>query len=256
MPKIKVKESDVYYAQAGQGQLAVLFSHGAGADHTLWGEQLQILQKEFTVAAIDLNGHGQSPRRAGEGLFSYAQDARAVIAALGLPTVLIGHSMGGALALTVALDPPENLVGLVLVGTGAKLRVHPQILALCQSDFERALELVVTWAFASSALSELRERSRAQMRRNGPETLLRDFASCDSFDLLNRLCEIKLPTLVVCGAQDSLTPVKYSEYLQKSIAGAQLRLIEHAGHMVMLEQPEAFNQAIEEFCIPLRASLE
>ncbi len=255
MPQIQLDGAEIYYAQAGQGHPALLFIHGAGADHTLWGEQISTLSKEFTVVALDLSGHGQSPAR-NYGISLYAQEARAVCAALRVPTVLVGHSMGGAVAMTIALDPPKNLTGLVLVGTGAKLRVHPQILELCQSDFARACDLIVTWAFALHAPSALRSRSRAQLERNGAETLWRDFASCNSFDVMDRLSELRLPTLIVCGTEDQLTPLKYSEYLQAHIAGAQLRTIEDAGHMVMLEQPAALNQVLRDFCISLRGSLQ
>ncbi|MCS6903620.1 MAG: alpha/beta hydrolase [Candidatus Bipolaricaulota bacterium] len=257
MPTLNVHGSAIYYAQAGEGVPALVFVHGAGADHTLWGDQIKALSHEFTVAAIDLNGHGRSPRRAAEaGIPSYVEDVRSLCEALKRPTVLVGHSMGGAVALTLALAPPKNLLALALVGTGAKLKVHPQILDLCRNDFAGALDLIATWAFAPQASEELRQRSKAQMERNGAETLLRDFSSCNEFDVLARLHEIQLPTLVLCGREDQLTPPKYSEFLQKNIANARLVLIEHAGHMVMLEQPQALTEALRAFCIELRSSLQ
>ncbi len=249
-------QSGIYYARSGQGHPALLFVHGAGADHTLWGDQIKTLSQEFTVAALDLNGHGRSSRRTDAGIPSYVEDVRVLCEALEIPTILVGHSMGGAVALTLALDPPKNLRALALVGTGAKLRVHPQILELCRSDFAGALDLIVTWAFAAQASPKLREQSRAQMERNGAEMLLRDFSSCNNFDILAHLHEIQFPTLILCGRDDQLTPPKYSEFLQKNISQAQLSLIENAGHMLMLEQPQALQQALRDFCISLRGSLE
>ncbi len=251
MPTITVCQTELYFAQAGQGQPALLFVHGAGGDHTLWGQQLRDLSKKFSVAALDLNGHGRSPARAGDGIQTYAQDVLAVLEAIAVPTVVVGHSMGGAVAITVALQHPRNLVGLGLVGTGAKLKVHPQILELCQTDFERAVELVVAWAFAEDVDPALKDRARDAMRRNGQGALYRDFLSCSTFDVMSRLSEISLPTIVICGREDKLTPVKYSEYLQNNIPTAQLCVIERAGHMVMLEQPEAVTNALKEFCTGL-----
>jgi pimeloyl-ACP methyl ester carboxylesterase len=251
VPTVRVQQTELYYAQAGQGQPALLFVHGAGGDHTIWGEQLRELAPNFSVAALDLNGHGRSPAREGEGFQTYTEDVLAVLEALAMPTVVVGHSMGGAIALMVALQRPKNLVGLGLVGTGAKLRVHPQILELCQTDFERAIDFIVQWAFAEQSPPELRERACAQMRRNGAQALLRDFSSCNTFDVMARLSEIALPTLILCGRDDKLTPVKYSEYLQQNIPTAQLKIIEGAGHMVMLEQPKAVTQALREFCARL-----
>ncbi|MCS6937108.1 MAG: alpha/beta hydrolase [Candidatus Bipolaricaulota bacterium] len=256
MPTLNVQGSTIYYARAGEGVPALVFVHGAGADHTLWGDQLKTLSGEFTVAAIDLNGHGRSPRRADVGIPSYVEDVRALCEALGLPIVLVGHSMGGAVALTLALAPPTNLKALALVGTGAKLKVHPHLLDRCRNDFAGALDLIATWAFAPQAPEELRQRSKTQMERNGAETLLRDFSSCNEFDVLGRLHEIRLPTLVLCGRDDQLTPPKYSEFLQKNIPHARLVLIERAGHMPMLEQPQALAEALRAFCIELRSSLE
>jgi pimeloyl-ACP methyl ester carboxylesterase len=251
VPTVRVQQTELYYAQAGQGQPVLLFVHGAGGDHTIWGEQLRELAPNFSVAALDLNGHGRSPAREGEGFQTYTEDVLAVLEALAMPTVVVGHSMGGAIALMVALQRPKNLVGLGLVGTGAKLRVHPQILELCQTDFERAIGFIVQWAFAEQSPPELRERACAQMRRTGADALLRDFSSCNTFDVMARLSEIALPTLILCGRDDKLTPVKYSEYLQQNIPTAQLKIIEGAGHMVMLEQPKAVTQALREFCARL-----
>lgn len=251
MPTVKVHQTELYFAQAGQGKPALLFVHGAGGDHTLWGQQLRELSKNFSVAALDLNGHGRSPARAGDGLTLYVEDVLAVLEALALPTVVIGHSMGGAIALTAALQRLRNLRGLGLVGTGARLKVHPQILELCQTNFEEAIELVVSWAFAEGASAELVQKAREQMRRNGPAALYRDFLSCSTFDVMSRLSEIPVPTIVICGREDKLTPLKYSEYLQKNIPNAQLHVIERAGHMVMLEQPEVVTTALKEFCMSL-----
>ncbi len=251
MPTIRIHQTGLYFAQAGQGQPALLFVHGAGGDYTLWDQQVSELKKDFSVAAIDLNGHGRSPSREGDGLQTYVEDVRAALAALSRPTVLVGHSLGGAIALTTALQQPKNLIGLGLVGTGAKLKVHPQILELCQTDFERAVELVVSWAFAEQADPALQDKAREQMRRNGHKALYRDFASCSTFDVMSRLGEITVPTLVICGREDKLTPVKYSEYLQQNIPNARLKIIERAGHMVMLETPEAVTNALREFCAHL-----
>ncbi len=251
MPTVRVDDADVYYARAGEGP-PLLFVHGSGGDHTLWGHQLSALRDEFTVAALDLNGHGRSPRREGpDALQLYTQDALSVLDALtqgtGEGVVLLGHSLGGAVALTVALQQPPNLRALGLIGTGAKLKVHPDILRLIDEDFEGAVDFILGWAFAPNPPSELYERAKGQMLRNGQDALRRDFHACNAFDVMDRLGEIAVPTLVTVGREDRLTPVKYSEYLQQHIPEAILEVIEGAGHMVMLEKPEALNDVIRRF---------
>jgi pimeloyl-ACP methyl ester carboxylesterase len=249
VPIVSVSGSEVYYAKAGEGP-PLLFVHGSGGDHTIWGHQLDALRSEFTVAALDLNGHGRSPWREGDALALYVEDALSVLNALAEahgPVTLLGHSLGGAVALAAALTKPRGLRALGLIGTGAKLRVHPDILRAIDEDFERAVEQILQWAFAPEPDPELYGRAKEQMLRNGQAALRRDFRACDAFDVRDRLGEIGVPTLVVVGREDRLTPVKYSEYLRDRISGAILEVIEGAGHMVMVERPEALNGAIRRF---------
>jgi len=256
MPTVKVNNSEVYFSLSGRGGAAgpqphLLFVHGSGADHTLWGFQRSGLREEFSMAALDLNGHGRSPRREGDGLATYTQDVLTVMRALKDPIFLIGHSLGGAVALNAALQKPQSLVAIGLVGTGAKLRVHPQILELVQSDFEKAIAFILDWAFKENPDKNIYQKAREQMINNGQAALWRDFSTCDAFNVMNKLSEISVPALVVCGKDDKLTPLKYSEYLKANILHAELQIIENAGHMVMLEQPKELNRAIREFAAKL-----
>lgn len=250
MPTVKINNSEVYFSLSGRGsKVALLFVHGSGADHTLWGFQRSGLRDEFSIAALDLNGHGHSPRREGDSLATYTQDVLAVLGALKDPILLIGHSLGGAVVLNVALQapPPENLLAIGLVGTGARLRVHPQILELVQSDFEKAVAFTLNWAFKGNPDQNIYQKAREQIIHNGQAALWRDFSACDAFNVMDRLSEIKAPALIVCGRQDKLTPVKYSEYLKANIPNAELHIIENAGHMAMLERPGELNRVIRGF---------
>ncbi len=77
--------------------------------------------------------------------------------------------------------------------------------------------------------------------------LYRDLAACNAFDIMTRIHEIQLPTLIICGTEDRLTPVKYSQYLHDKIVSSTLHIIPDAGHYVMREQPEAVNHVIEDW---------
>lgn len=245
MPIVKVNHAEIYFQLVGRGR-PLLFVHGSGADHTLWGNQFQALKDDHTVAALDLNGHGRSQTREGDGLKVYTEDVQAVMEALKEPVFLLGHSLGGAIVLNVALQRPKNLRAIGLIGTGAKLRVHPQILSLVESDFTGAIELILSWAFKRPP-QEIYQKAREQMMRNGQEALKRDLLTCDAFNVMDRLSLIEVPALVICGRNDKLTPVKYSEYLRDNLRQARLEIIEGAGHMVMLEQPEELNRVILKF---------
>jgi len=238
--------SGIYYASRGSGK-PLLFVHGSGADHMIWGHQLKGLSDEFRVVALDLNGHLKSAYREGDGLKTYSQDVLDVMADIGEPVLLLGHSLGGAVALNVALEHPQKLYALGLIGTGARLKVLPELLEMIENDFERACDMILEWEFHTTPPDEIMSAAREQIINNGQQALSRDFNTCNAFDVSSRLAEITLPTLVVCGREDKLTPVKYSEYFLNNIETASLEIIEQAGHNVMLERPDALNGAIRNY---------
>jgi pimeloyl-ACP methyl ester carboxylesterase len=169
--------------------------------------------------------------------------------------VLNGHSMGGAITLTLALQRPKWLHSVILTGTGARLRVSPLLLELLRSDYPAAVERIVKESFASTnePLSYARKvrmnGTRRQLLRTPQEVTLADYEACDRFDVMERVGEIKLPTLCIVGAQDKMTPVKYSEYLHGAIEGSQLEVIEGAGHMLPIERPEEYNSKVAAFLL-------
>ena len=249
MPTIEVDHGKLYFALSGRGGQEILLVHGSGGDHTVWSYQVKGLREGFSVAALDLNGHGRSTFREGDGLTTYTEDVLAVLERLSPKALLVGHSLGGALALNVALRHPEMIGGISLVGTGARLRVLPEILELVEveEDFDRVIELILEWAFSDTSQPELVTKAREQMRANGQRALRRDLLTCDGFDVMGKLNQIEVPALIICGREDRLTPVKYAEYLRDRIPNATLKVIEGAGHMVMLERPAELNRAIEDF---------
>jgi len=152
--------------------------------------------------------------------------------------VLAGHSMGGAIALWLALHQPERVRGLVLAGTGAKLRVHPDILQAAKEGRPVGTAPVLG---AQSHSSSARPPTAA------PEVVYGDWVACDTFNVMDRLGEIHVPTLVLVGANDMMTPPKYAGFLAKGIKGAKLVTIEGAGHSPMLDKPAEVAAAIQPF---------
>jgi pimeloyl-ACP methyl ester carboxylesterase len=221
----------------------ILFIHGAGGTHKVWRSQTEFFKDAI---AINLPGHG-----AGEGKTSiddYVEEVRGFCDAQGLRNiVMIGASMGGAIAQKFALDHSEYLKALVLVSTGAKLRVNPVIFSAIEKDYYEAVELLMQFFFSEKAGSELKRKSADEMKKIKPEVTRGDFEACDKFNIMDRVKEINLPTLVICGLDDVLTPPKYSEYLKNNISGSKLEVIADAGHMVMREKPEEFNEKLDKF---------
>ncbi|PZS01036.1 MAG: alpha/beta hydrolase, partial [Chloroflexi bacterium] len=198
------------------------------------------------VRALDLPGHGPA---GGTGLTSIRAYADWVAGRFSgsTPLLLAGHSMGGAIVLDLALrpDPPSWLAGLVLVGAGGRLRVHPDLFGLLETDFESAVDWIARRSIAPPNRDLVRPALVKSCRQAGPDVLRGDLEACDSFDVLDRLSDITIPTAVVGAREDFMTPLKYSERLREGIPGSTLLVAEGSGHMVMLERPETVCTAIE-----------
>jgi len=237
------------------GPPPLVFIHGAGGSSLHWPAHLRRLPG-LEIFALDLPGHGDS---AGESADTIAEKAQQVLAwktSLGLGAcVFAGHSMGGAIAQMLALDHPSAVAGLILVGTGGRLRVHPTILAMTESSdqYPQAIESILTWSFSASADARMVELSGKRMLQVPAQVVHADFVACNRFDILSRLGEIDCPVLVLCGSEDQLTPQKYSQYLAEQIPDASFEVIAEAGHMVMLEQPVQVAELIHDFMQRIRA---
>ena len=249
MARVKVASEDIFYVRRGtdQPESSMVFIHGAGGTHRHWGYQLQALTG-VNLYAPDLPGHGRSGGESRTSIAGYAEFLSSFLEALGLTrTTLVGHSMGGAIGQHFALNHASKVGKLILVGTGARLRVLPSFLEGLLNDFESAVEMILGYAYSHNAPQELVDLGRREWLANPPETLHGDFLACDKFDMMDSMGEIRCPTLLICGEEDRLTPPKYSQFLQEHIADAVLTIIPGAGHLVMLEQPEQVSVAIEEF---------
>ena len=163
--------------------------------------------------------------------------------------VLAGHSFGGAITLMYALKYPQELKGIIIIGSGAKLRVHPGYLAPCEEAIKgnpREWYQVIEEIYRLTPEDYKREVIEKQ-KTIGPAVMLSDFLCCDKFDIMDRVHEIKLPALIMCGELDVMTPVKYTNYLGAKIANSRVVIIPQASHLVLAEKPEAVNKAITDF---------
>ena len=227
----------------------IIFVHGAGGNFSIWDAQEDYFRVRHLTYRMELPGHGGSGGSGEEEIPAYARWVRITIeeAFSTNPCVLVGHSMGGAIVLELATNPPGTIKGIVLVATGAKLGVVPAVFRMLKENPETFFQTIDRTAFGADCPREIRERLTQPMRECPPSVILKDLKACDRFDIRNRLKEVLLPTLIICGEEDQLTPLKYSEYLKENITASRLTVIPRAGHMVMAERPELLNRALESF---------
>jgi pimeloyl-ACP methyl ester carboxylesterase len=239
------------YLEAGAGRPVVMI-HGAAGRAEVWLPQLTGLEDIARMIAVDLPGHGTTGGEGCQEVDRYAAWVAGLLDALGaVRPVLVGHSMGGAIAQTLVLGDAARYAGLVLVGTGARLRVLPGILQLFREGPGRGSDLVGSLSYSPLTPPGAVIEAEQALRDTPATVTLGDFHACDRFDVIGRLGDLRLPALVVVGRDDRLTPPKYADYLARSIPGARLVEIDGAGHFPQLEQPAAVNAALRGFLVAL-----
>jgi pimeloyl-ACP methyl ester carboxylesterase len=249
MPYLDLNGERIYYAlhRNRSNGVPVLLIHGAAENHLIWPSGLRRLP-EAVVCAIDLPGHGKSAGVGYATLEEYTDWIVSFMVAIRLDrAILIGHSMGGAIAQLCGLKHPDRVSGLVLVATSARLRVAAPLLQLAESDFVAAVDLVSQWEWGPLTPAEIKQLGKQQLLKTRPEVLLDDYRACDAFDVRDHLHEIAVPTLIIAGEADQMTPLKHTTFLAEHLPHTQLIAVPQAGHMVMLEAAEVVTRAVADF---------
>ena len=229
--------------------MKLVFIHGAGSSGLSFYYQLRHFRNS---KAIDLPGHPTG--KPCTSIDGYLEWVRGFITARRYKdVVLCGHSMGGAIAMQYALLYPEELKGLILVGTGARLRVHPSFLDQCRrTDADSSEWLQRQQAYYNGVAPDIHRVLMLRAQEIGPGVELNDLLSCDRFDAMEDVHNIQLPTEIICGANDQMTPVKYADYLAEKIKGSHRDVIPNAEHFVQIQKYQQVNDKIGEFLTRLK----
>ena len=249
----------VGYTDAGSGDaMPIVFLHGVGSDKSVWHPQLAHFGKSRRAIAFDYPGYGDSdPAPAGTTRDDYAVAILSAMRELGVDRAHIcGLSLGGVIAIAMHHRAPEQCASLILADTFA---VHPDGRAI----YERSLagrtnlpamaEARVDVLLTQPADPKVRCEVVETMSRIDPDAYRTGAEAVWLADQRDRAQNIRVPTLVLCGTEDRITPPALSLELTQIIAGARLQVISGAGHLTNLEKPEAFNQAIDHFLAEVEA---
>ena len=229
--------------------MKLVFVHGAGSSSLSFYYQLRHFRNS---KAIDLPGHPVG--KPCTSIDGYVEWVRGFNTARRYKDVILcGHSMGGAIALRYALLYPEELRGLILMGTGAKLRVHQEHLETCREPGENNSRwLEHQKSYYKGVESDIYQVLVRRAEEIGPRVELNDLLSCDQFNVMEEVHQIQLPTAVISGSEDQMTPVKYADYLAQHIEGAQEDIVSGASHFVQLQKYHQVNAKIENFLTSLK----
>ena len=262
MQRIAVDGIELAYVDEGSGPETVVISHSFLVDHRHFDAQIESLSRTHRVVAFDHRDHGASDRVGDDyDIHDLVKDADGVIRALDLaPCHFVGLSTGGFVGMRMALADPEHFRSLTLMDTSAgsesgvtgfKNRIL--LLLLRTIGLRPLLGTAMKTMFGPVFMKDPdrgdeRELWRARMADNDPKALIRfGKAILGRDDVLDRMGEIRIPTLVVAGADDRAVPVKHARELAEAIPGAELSLVPDAGHLCTIEQPDAVGDLLGSF---------
>jgi pimeloyl-ACP methyl ester carboxylesterase len=261
--QLSIDGHEVYAATGGRPfdakKPAVIFLHGAGCDHTVW----QLHARWFawhgsSVLAVDLPGHGRSGGAPLQSVPALGRWVGSVLDAAGVETAtLVGHSMGGAIALEAAAQLGSRIARIALLGTAAAIPVHKDLLAAAREEPESAYQMMTAWAHGTDAKLGghpvpglwMTGGTLALFARNQPGVLFTDLNACAAWKSgQEAAAKVRCPNLVVIAGRDIMTPPKAGQALAAAISGSRVVTIEDCGHMLLAEAPDATLDALAQFC--------
>jgi len=216
----------------------VVLIHGAGSSRLAWPASFRRLS-QHRVLAVDLPAHGKSEGQSQTTVAAYADALIQFLEAANIqPAILVGHSMGGAIAQYIAIHHKQYVKGLILITTAAKLIVNAKIIETVKLDKVTVANWINEWAWSPDANDADKQLAYNAMLEVPAEVLYNDYVACDGFDIRDQVSNIQAPTFIIGGTHDKMTPLKFSESLAATIPHSELAIIERGGHWLMLEQPE------------------
>ena len=245
----------------GPAKPCVVFIHGAANDHSVWTLQARYFANHgWNALAVDLPGHGKSFGDAKNSIAHYADWIVSLLDNGGIArAALIGHSMGSLIALDCAVRHTARVSQLVLLGVSVPMPVSDVLLDAARNCPAEAFDMLNIWGHAphlrwgknpTPGTSSMMAYKRL-LEQSRPGVLANDLATCHAFlpdDAA--MAAIKLPTMVIAGGRDMMTPAKTSQALASRIAGAKFTLLHEAGHAMMQETPGAVLDVFKGFLCP------
>src|SRR5690349_6410225 len=257
--QLSVNGSDIFVATGGKpfdpSLPAVVMIHGAGFDHSTWALHSRwFAHHGYSVLAPDLPGHGRSGGKPLPTIADMADWTAALLGAAKAPKAkLVGHSMGSLIALEAAARHPAKVSGLSLIGTAATMTVGPDLLKAAEANDDAAIDMVSIWGLGYSAelggsLAPglwMHAGAQSVLKHCPPGVLFSDLFACNSYrNALSAAATITVPTTLILGERDMMTPAKAGRALAAAIPHARTVILPRAGHMMMVERPDELLAAL------------
>lgn len=243
------------YDDLGEGGIPIIFIHGFPFDRTMWQPQMDFFKSTNRVIAFDIRGFGESKdEESALSIDLFAEDLISFMDTLRIDKAIIcGLSMGGYIALNAVKRFQNRFEGLILADTQCiadsdeakqkRYKAIDEIVLHGTTGFNEAFIKNVLHKDSLSSKKEVVEKTRRMVYSNSEHIMGMGLtALAERSETCSTLSKITIPTLILCGREDTVTPIAQAESMKSSIYGSVLRIIDHAGHLSNLEQPESFNQ--------------
>src|SRR2546430_2276409 len=255
------KGPDVYYERRGRGAAdapAIVFLHGLGSCADDWTWQIPAFERDHRLLLVDLPGHYRSPLPAGPLTIDVMADSvGALLTRLNEPPAhVVGLSLGGCVALALALRAPERVRSLTVVNAFARLRpaspaaalrLAVRLALLATAPMSAVAALVARGLFPRPEQAALYEAAVRSLGRTPRRAYWAGVRALARFDVRTALTRVRCPTLVMAGADDATVALDVKESLARAIAGSRWVVIPDSGHATNADNPDAFNATLREF---------
>ncbi len=261
---IPVNNIHLSYDDIGEGKTPIIFLHGYPFDKTMWKGQLDFLKESYRVIACDIRGFGKSTDEESHlSINMFGNDLIAFMDALSINKAIVcGLSMGGFITLNTQKRLPNRFEALILCDTqcvadtvevkGKRLKIIDEIEMNGEADFNEGFIKSVFHKDSLINNEELVETLRTVVFSNSQHIITMGLtALAERSETCSTLKEISIPTLIICGREDEVTPLDQSKFMNANIKGSILRVIDNAGHVSNLEQPDEFNKHLLSFLTDL-----
>lgn len=259
---VTIGDSKIYYEQSGQGE-PIIFVHADTLDHRQWKRQVDYFSKNYRVIVYDIRGFGQSDIP-GKTAYSFSEDLHILMSALKIDNAhLIGLSLGGSIAIDFALTHPEKVRSLILADSG----INGDGFSHKFIDDIHTIECLAKTGKTKKAKQTWTNMEIFDFSRNNPDVWksvlqMVNNTSCYRWygknqpvkispPAIERLSEIKIPTLIIVGKDDIEDFQKKAQSLNEKIKGSTLVTIPNAGHLSNMDNPDSFNMTVNTFLISL-----
>ncbi len=256
MPKKRIRDIDIYYEDSGRGK-PLLLIHGLGSSTSGWGNQVPEFSKNYRVITFDVRGHGHSDKPRGPySITMFAEDTVALIDSLEISSAhVVGISMGGAIALQLAVDYPEKVKSLVVVNMTSELLIRTfkerfefwmRTAVVRLLGMRKMGEVLAKRLFPKPEQEEFRKVFPDMWAENDKRAYLASLNALVGWSVTERLGSIQCPTLVITADED-YSPVSAKEAYVAQISRAKLVVIDDSRHATPIDQKERFNAVLKKF---------